>query len=441
MIAVFKARRGLMFSCLLASCLIGGAWIFHNIDLWKSLILFGGESEEPVYITLKKAPFSVEVPARGELQTASSTEISVPRLRSGGIRVYWIVKNGSRVKAGDTLIEFDASPLIQQAKDAENSLQAILRQLEVTVLQGNSDMRQIIADREIANMELAKARTQAPKDTEIFTRNEIIEGELNVSLSTTTVRELSGKLDSKDKIYDTARKILVIDRHAQEKRLGSIKESLDRLKILAPHGGLVLHQVDDPTMGEDIKVGDTCWPGQVIFTIPDTSEIEARVFVLESDSGNLRVGQIAQIVVDSHPDVRFDATIKSIEAIARKLTRESPVKYFEARLGIYGNVGEILKPGKSVHATITAAKMGDVITVPRSAVIEEAYRFFVFAKNPSGPVKTQVEVAPGDAARIVLRSGVRAGDSVLLNPPKTQSGSIGTVVRTPAVRGGAESAK
>ncbi len=439
--AVRKARRSLIFSCLVACCLIGGAWIFRNLDLWRSIILFVGDSEDLVYYRLKRASFTVEVPAFGELRTASSTEISVPRLRSGGIRVYWVVKNGSRIKAGDTLIEFDASPFIREAKDTENNLEATLRQLEVTVLHGSSDMRQIEAERDIAKMELAKARTQAPKDERIFTRNEIIEGELNVNLSTIKVRELGGKLDSKDRIYDTARKILVIDRRAHEKRLGTIKESLDRLKILAPHDGLVLHQVDDPTMGEDIKVGDTCWPGQVLFTIPDTSAIEARVFVLESDSGNLRVGQPAQVVVDSHPNVRFDATIKSIETIARKLARESPVKYFEVRLGVRGKVGEILKPGKSVQATITAAKMDDILTVPRSAVVEEAHRFFVWVKGPDGPVKTQVEVAPGDAARIVLRSGVGAGESVLLNPPKSQAGSEETVIRTAPVPGGAKTSK
>ena len=37
---------------------------------------------------------------------------------------------------------------------------------------------------------------------------------------------------------------------------------------------------------------------------------------------------------------------------------------------------------------------------------------------PGGPKKREVEMGLGDVSRIVLRSGVVAGESILLNPPE-----------------------
>ena len=43
-------------------------------------------------------------------------------------------------------------------------------------------------------------------------------------------------------------------------------------------------------MAQGTAAGDTRWPGTVILTIPDISNMKARVHVLEADAGNLKVG-------------------------------------------------------------------------------------------------------------------------------------------------------
>jgi len=399
-------------------CMVAGVWVFADRSLPAWLLLRELQASKPITCTPKKASFTIEAPAFGELQAGSSTSISVPQVRTGGLKVFWIVKDGSTVKKGDTLVEFDASELIQQTQETNNSLEATLRQLEMTVLRGDSDTGQVVVDREIAGMELEKATTQAPKDREIFTRNEIIEGELNIDLSNTKVSELGGKVETKKSLNNTSQRILVIERKQHESKRDMLRQSLGSLKILAPHDGLVLHKKEGWWMDQGTSAGDTRWPGTVILTIPDISAMKARVYVLESDAGNLKIGQKGHIVVDSHPGVRFNVTVERIETLARPLEKESPVKYFEVLLKIDAKGSQILRPGKMVRSRITVAELKDALVVPRGALTEENRKFFVWVDRPGAPEKREVEIGSGDGVRIALLSGVREGESVLLNPPK-----------------------
>jgi len=194
------SRRWAILASLFILCLVGGVWAAASSRLPKITMLFAHSSADPVTYTVKKSAFTVTVPANGELETATATQISVPNVRTGGLKVFWIIKDGSLVKKGNTLVEFDASELLQQMEETENNLAAALRQLEASVLRGNSETEHIVVDRQIAEMELDKAQTQAPRDTDIFSRNQIIEGELNIGLSNTKVSEWTGKADTKQKI-------------------------------------------------------------------------------------------------------------------------------------------------------------------------------------------------------------------------------------------------
>jgi HlyD family secretion protein len=409
-------RRWIVLASLFILCLVGGVWAATSSRLPDFTALLAPSSAEPITYTIGKSAFTVIVPAGGELEAVTATQISVPNVRTGGLKVFWIVKDGSLVKKGDTLVEFDASELLQQMEETENNLDAALRQLEASVLRGNSETESIVVDRQIAEMELDKAQTQAPRDAQIFSRNQIIEGELNIGLSNTKVSEWTGKADTKQKINVSSQRIIVIERKQHETKKTMLRQSLGSLKILAPHDGLVLLTKDET--GKTTAVGETRWPNYALMTIPDTSAMRARMQILEADAGNLKVGQAARVTVDSHPDAKFDAVVERVDTLARQPDKDSPVKYFEVLLKVEGRGGEILKPGKLARAEITTASYDGALVVPRVAVVEEALKHYVWALQSGAPEKVAVEIGSGDTARVVIRSGVKEGDAVLLNPPK-----------------------
>jgi multidrug efflux pump subunit AcrA (membrane-fusion protein) len=413
---VTSRRLWIVSASILILCLLATTIALTGTRFISPSRLFASQESEPAIYTARKSSLTVEVPASGELETAAATPISVPNVRTGGLKIFWIIKDGSLVRKGDTLVEFDASELLQQMAETQNNLDATLRQLEATVLRSNSDTGQVATDRDIAEIELDKAHTQAPRDEQIFSRNQIIEGELNVSLYDTKVREYTGKIATKKSVGLASERILVIERKQHESRKSLLEQSLGSLKILAPHDGLVLHQKDE--LGNSSSIGETRWPGYTLMTIPDLSAMKARVQVLESDAGNLKVGQRAKLTVDSHPDMEFTSTVERIDTTARTKEKDSPVKYFEIILKVEGKSGEVLKPGKLVHASIITAEHADAVVIPKVALVEESLRFYAWVQSPGGPERSEVEVESGDAARVVVRSGISEGDQVLLNPPK-----------------------
>jgi HlyD family secretion protein len=406
----------MVLASLFILCLVGGVWAATSSRLPDLTALLAPSSAEPITYTIRKSAFTVAVPAGGELEAATATQVSVPNVRTGGLKVFWIVKDGSLVKKGDTLVEFDASELLQQMEEIENNLDVALRQLEASALRGNSETESIVVDRQIAEMELDKAQTQAPRDAQIFSRNQIIEGELNIGLSNTRVSEWTGKADTKQKINVSSQRIIVIERKQHETKKTMLRQSLGSLKILAPHDGLVLLTKDET--GKTTAVGEMRWPNYALMTIPDTSAMRARVQILEADAGNLKVGQAARVTVDSHPDTKFGAVVERVDTLARQPDKDSPVKYFEVVLKIESRGGEILKPGKLARAEITTASYDEALVVPRVAVVEESLKHYVWALQSGAPEKRAVEIGSGDTARVVIRSGVNEGDAVLLNPPK-----------------------
>ena len=68
------------------------------------------ESSIPTF-TVKKGTFYVDVHEEGEIQAINSVNISSPNIswRYGSLKITQIVKDGSEVNAGDTVVVFDPS--------------------------------------------------------------------------------------------------------------------------------------------------------------------------------------------------------------------------------------------------------------------------------------------------------------------------------------------
>jgi len=366
--------------------------------------------------TVSAADFTIRVPATGQIEASSSLSISVPRVQTGGLTIFSLVRDGTIVEEGDTLVEFDASELLQHLEDADFTIEAALREMDASVLRGGDSTATIATDHAIAGMELDKVHTQAPRDPELFSQHEIREGELDVDLSTTRVAEYAGKIAASRQIEAVATRMLLIDRKKQEARRGQLAETIGSLKVLAPRGGMVLLQKD--AAGNSVMVGETRWPGFVLMTMPDTTSVKARVQILESDAGMVKPGQPATVIVDSHPDRSFAATVERIDAIARPLDKESPVKYFETVLRIDDVDPDVLAPGKLMRASITTAVQTRAITVPRIAVVDDAGGHAVWVERITGAERRSVRVGGGDATHQVVTEGLVEGDVVRLDPAR-----------------------
>jgi HlyD family secretion protein len=87
-------------------------------------------------------------------------------------------------------------------------------------------------------------------------------------------------------------------------KLRAIDLQLDKLVLLAPSDGVVL--------ARNIEPGETLTPGAVALTLGRVDNLTLTVYLPEDRYGQLRLGDTAQVTVDSFPGVTFSGTIDKI---------------------------------------------------------------------------------------------------------------------------------
>jgi len=124
-----------------------------------------------------------------------------------------------------------------------------------------------------------------------------------------------------------------------------------------------------------------------------------------------------------------------VEPLAKTRDYQSPVKYFEATLSLARTLPEIMKPGQRVRAVVRLEEAEGVIAIPRGAVFEKDGKRIVYRRTGGSFVPVEIAIARQSISRVVLDSGLAAGDAIALRDP-TEKRAAGA-----ASSGGAEAGK
>jgi multidrug efflux pump subunit AcrA (membrane-fusion protein) len=92
------------------------------------------------------------------------------------------------------------------------------------------------------------------------------------------------------------------------------------------------------------------------------------------------------------------------------------VQYFEVVVELDKTDREAMKPGQRVRATIVLDQE-DAIVVPRQAVFERDSKSVVYKQTPKGFEPVVVELGPATSGRVVIKTGLAAGDVIALRDP------------------------
>ncbi len=176
-----------------------------------------------------------------------------------------------------------------------------------------------------------------------------------------------------------------------------------------------------------VQLGQYLSAGTQIVSLTDLSRLYLNFTVTEKDRAVLNVGQTVRIKVDAYPDRTFDGKITTIEPQISADTRNVRVQ------ATLENPGRILQPGMFASTTVELPAKAAVITVPETAVDYTLYGDSIWliaeTKDAEGKAtlktdRTFVKTGPRIGGRVVITSGVKAGDRVVaVGQLKLQSGS------------------
>lgn len=128
-----------------------------------------------------------------------------------------------------------------------------------------------------------------------------------------------------------------------------VSATIDHAMIYSPISGVVLER--------NIEAGEMAFPGSSILTVADLKKTWIRIYVDEKRLGHVRLGQKAEVTVDSFPGAAFPGTVVAISSKAEFTpktiqTRDERVKLmFAVKIGL-ANEEEKLRPGMPADAVI-----------------------------------------------------------------------------------------
>jgi multidrug efflux pump subunit AcrA (membrane-fusion protein) len=284
--------------------------------------------------------------ATGVVQAVRSYTVRVPQLaqtsgQNNRLTLTALVPNGTPVKKGDILVEFDPTAQLDEAREAKAKLADLHHQLEEKRALVNSELSKRLALIKEAETELGKAQLQLRKGPVL---PELERQKAEVKAAAASDRLASLHLSHKHRLEAEAAsvKVLELKNERQKVVVERLQSNLEKLTIRAPHDGMTaLESVwRSGSMGPS-QVGDQVWPNQPIVRIFDPTEMIVDTQINESDMVALAISTPAKVYIDAYPNAAFEAQLESASPVATA-GLESPVKSFTARFRILQRDNRIL---------------------------------------------------------------------------------------------------
>ena len=201
-------------------------------------------------------------------------------------------------------------------------------------------------------------------------------------------------------------------------RVAQFEARLAATEVRAAAGGLVVYR--DLFFGSDRRkpqVGDEVWPKQPVLALPDSSRLIVDTQVREVDLMKVSRSTRVTVTVEAYPDLRRDAAVDVIGALAETAGARAAVKSFPVTIALRESDPR-LRPGMTARVEMQVAFETRALIVPLAAVFGSAATgHYCFVLRGSRPERVAIKVNGDDGVDAAIAGDVRAGDRVLLTEP------------------------
>jgi multidrug efflux pump subunit AcrA (membrane-fusion protein) len=390
----------------------------------------------------------VSVTEEGTLESSSNKEIKCKV--KGGSTVIWVIESGTEVEPGDELVRLDTSTIedniSQQTITYQNALatyaqsesDVAVAEISITeYLEGTfrTEMQTAESNVAIGEEDLRVAQNVLEHAERMFRKGYISKLELDGSkyaveharlqldLYQTQVDALERftkpkMLQELQSTLKAAQAKLASDKAAldlEKARLTREEKQLDNCLIRAESQGMVIYPNAEEWKNQpDIEEGAAVREDQVLLMMPDLNQMQVKLGIHEAKIDRVKVGMPAQVELQ---DRVLKGEVESIASIAGRSGwwNGNMVKYDTIiRVDTPGG----LRPGMSAAVEVFLSRHEDVLTIPVAAVVQQdgAYYCWVKSRGGTGAERRRLELSDSNDQFIVVQSGVKEGDDVVLNP-------------------------
>lgn len=163
-----------------------------------------------------------------------------------------------------------------------------------------------------------------------------------------------------------------------------------------------------------VNVGQYLTAGTTIVTLQALDKLFVDAYLPQQDISQLKVGQKANISVDTYPGKKFEGQVAAIEPKVDTSSRNVLV-----RAALDNPDGKLL-PGMFATIDIEIGTKKELVTLPQTAIVYNPYGDLVFVVEKDKDNKQVVRqsfVQTGDVRgdNVAISEGVKAGDEVVID--------------------------
>ena len=364
--------------------------------------------------TIDRTDFIDYITCTGEIEPASTLNITAPSVRSDAT-ISYLIPNGEQVKKGDTICILKASGVENRYQQAATNLENSEAEYNKTKARQNLDLQLLKAKKQTIEASTAIRKLDTIQQKFVSRgQKQIIELELekaDIELQKVNNRLKSLKTINKSELNQ--KEIMIKQSRNQ---LKNAKQSLNKLTITAPKGGILLRARSHN--GELIGEGDVVWGSHLIAHIPNTSQYQVKFLLSESEYKRIEKGYTYTANPSVNKIVR--GKIKRKATMGKPLSRKSKVKQFEVTATV-DTLNFEPKPGQTVYCKIQIKKITNATILPLLSIFTEDSIHFIYITRGEKFEKRRVTIAYQNESNAILKESIQSGARVaLIKPSKSQ---------------------
>lgn len=426
-------------------------WLF--LENWWG----GAKSGGPLTCAPIRGTFTHEIVQKGTIDCASNVEVKCEVDARGfySTNILEVVPEGTRVEAGDFLLQLDSSPLEELAVRQQivcNEYEAALIRTETWLETCKVSLQEYVdgllprdeqklghaLDR--AKEKLRQATVTLEASEAMFRRGYVTQIALEadeyaaekarVEFETAQTKlEVLKNYKSKKRLNDLQSYLAVAEaslrwrRHIYDlavKELESIKQQIAKCTITAPSAGQVVHgNIYHNGHSHLIEPGAFVWRNRVLILLPNSTEMHATVHVPETKVVQVRKGQKVRIRCEAFPAVELTGAVQLIDEFP------APTDYWGPQMKCYKTLisidresivaaGVNLRPGLTADITIEVDEQAERMMVPLQAVLKHGGKSYCLTHDRSGFHPHEVETGATNGKFVVIHEGLADQQELVL---------------------------
>jgi HlyD family secretion protein len=366
---------------------------------------------------VQRGEFLDTLPLRGEVKALKSIPINAPA-GVGDLQIVQLAADGTAVKTGDVLVQFDKTKTEQDLAQYRSALKSAQAETEQARAQARLSEEADTTEMMKARYDVERAKLDANKE-EIVSKIEGAEARLKLADAEQKLKETEMKLKSDRTVNQATIESKITTSQKSAFDVERAENALTKMTLRASAPGVIsLVSIWHPQGESPFKPGDHAWAGAPIAELPDISTLRITARVDETERSRIALKQAVTAQFDAIPEHQFTGHVEAISALASSdFSAGWPfARDFELKV-MLDQTDSRLKPGMTSQLTVIVDRVTNGLSIPAQASFQRSGQTVAYVWTGSRFDERVIEVERRSGDRILVQKGLQPGDRVALKDP------------------------